>query len=147
MNAEFHRNGRVHIFQVSLGARPDGRISPPIEVIVDDLESHHTGSRWATASAYCSMHGAGRARNRTIPRAPSWSTGSNEPNKGPTIAGELYCRRIAGAPRVFETLEACLQGEGGMSVEEAQTQTKAKGLDSYEPYTIIIASAGAEEGY
>jgi hypothetical protein len=36
MNAEFHHNGRVHTFQVSLGARPDGRIGPPIEVIIDD---------------------------------------------------------------------------------------------------------------
>jgi hypothetical protein len=65
----------------------------------------------------------------------------------PAVAGELYCRRIAGAPRVFETLEACLQGEGGMSVEEARRQTKAKGLVSYVPYTIVIASAGEDAGY
>ena len=37
MNAQFDYDGRTHTFQVSLGPRPDGRIGPPLEVIVDDL--------------------------------------------------------------------------------------------------------------
>ena len=37
MNAQFDYDGGTHTFQVSLGPRPDGRIGPPLEVIVDDL--------------------------------------------------------------------------------------------------------------
>jgi hypothetical protein len=45
MNAQFDHNSRVHIFQVSLAARPDGRIGPPQEVIMDDPEPHHRTTR------------------------------------------------------------------------------------------------------
>jgi hypothetical protein len=35
MNAQFNHNGRTHTFRVSLAPRPDGKIGPPLEVIVD----------------------------------------------------------------------------------------------------------------
>jgi hypothetical protein len=41
MNAQFDHNRRIHSFKVSLGPRPDGRIGPPLEVIVDDPEPRH----------------------------------------------------------------------------------------------------------
>jgi hypothetical protein len=41
MNAQFDHNGRVHTLKVSLAPRPDGRIGPPLDVIVDDPEPRH----------------------------------------------------------------------------------------------------------
>jgi hypothetical protein len=35
MHAQFDHHGRIHMFRVSLAPRPDGRIGPPLEVIVD----------------------------------------------------------------------------------------------------------------
>jgi hypothetical protein len=35
MCAQFDYDGRIHTFQVSIGPRPDGKIGPPPEVIVD----------------------------------------------------------------------------------------------------------------
>jgi hypothetical protein len=38
MTAQFDHHGRVHMFRVSLAPRADGRIGPPLEVIVDGLD-------------------------------------------------------------------------------------------------------------
>jgi hypothetical protein len=38
MHAQFDHNGRIHTFRVSLAPRPDGKIGPPMEVIVDGAE-------------------------------------------------------------------------------------------------------------
>jgi hypothetical protein len=51
VNAQFDYDGQTHTFQVSLGPRPDGRIGPPLEVIVDDLAprqdaSQRSSRRW-----------------------------------------------------------------------------------------------------
>ena len=39
MNAQFAYDGRIHTFQVSIGLRPDGRIGPPLEVVVAGTEA------------------------------------------------------------------------------------------------------------
>jgi hypothetical protein len=53
MNAQFDYGGRVHTFRVSLGPRPDCKIGPPIDVIVDACDQHdcrpRRPARWRVA--------------------------------------------------------------------------------------------------
>jgi hypothetical protein len=53
MNAQFDYDGRVHTFRVSIGPRPDGKIGPPAEVIVEGPEQRQCAprrrSRWRVA--------------------------------------------------------------------------------------------------
>jgi hypothetical protein len=45
MNAQFDYDGRTHTFRVSLAPRPDGKIGPPLEVIVDSAELRDSALR------------------------------------------------------------------------------------------------------
>jgi hypothetical protein len=48
MNAQFDYDGRVHTFRVSIGPRPDGKIGPPVEVIVEGPELRQRATRRRT---------------------------------------------------------------------------------------------------
>jgi hypothetical protein len=48
MNAQFDYDGRVHTFRVSIGPRPDGKIGPPVEVIVEGPEQRQCAPRRLT---------------------------------------------------------------------------------------------------
>lgn len=48
MNAQFDYSGRVHTFRVSIGPRSDGKIGPPVEVIVEGPEPRQCVARRRT---------------------------------------------------------------------------------------------------
>jgi hypothetical protein len=59
MNAQFNYDGRIHTFRVSIGPRPNGKIGPPTEVVVDRQDPSGRALRSANKNLECADMGEG----------------------------------------------------------------------------------------